>query len=313
VHHERVSVRVLVYGPDGIGKTRFGKEAPKPLFLAAESEHLPRSIPSIEPTDWNDLLTIVRALQDDPMGCETLVLDTVDWLEPKAILHICTRDTGMTKTPLILPDGSPYIEGYGYNHGYDVLVGEWRVLLVELDRLRAKHAMNIVLLAHAQAHRHKNVAGDDYGVIGPSVAKKTSDLLCQWCDAVLYAEFDRQLVQAPESNQPNAKAKVITKGTRICWTEHRGAHRAKNRFSMPPSIPFSWREFARYALADMDELRNRVHLQLEALSDEATRQRVQTYLRQQPEESGVLIQALRWIHAAKTEPEKKEGEITLSS
>lgn len=308
VTRELASVRVLTYGEDGIGKTRFGKEAPNPLFIAAESEHLPRKIPSIEPADWKDLLGIVHALQDDPMDRKTIVLDTVDWLEPKAVLHVCTRDNGMTKTPLILPDGTPYIEGYGYNHGSDVLATEWRLLLVELDRLRTQHGMNIVLLAHARAHRFKNAGGDDYGVIGPSVDKKAADLLCQWSDAVLYAEFDRQLIQAPEKSASNGKAKVVTQGHRICWTQHRGAHRAKNRFSMPASISFSWREFAKYALADIDALQKQIEVKLLELADTDLENKVRKYLNNQPEESGILIQTLEQLNRRSVSPKPATDE-----
>lgn len=301
------ATRVVTYGVDGIGKTEFGKRSPSPFFLCAEISQIPKSIPALQPQDWPDVIKIIRSLQKDPMECKTFVLDTLDWLEPKVVEYVCRRDNRNHSGKLILAGGRPYLEGYGYNRGPGVVLLEWRLLLGELDQLLQAQNMNIILLSHASTHRIKNESGDDYGQIGPGVEKKASDLFCQWADAVLYAEFEKTVIRVADESKLNGKAKVVTDGSRICWTQSRGAHRAKNRFSMPEKIPFSWANFARYALADLAELRHQVERKLASFGDPELIEKVSLFLEDQPVEAGIFYQVLGRLNQIQTERNSDDG------
>lgn len=303
------AVRVLVHGVNGIGKTKFGLDSPGPLFFSAERSLLPDEIPVIEPTSWKDLLEMVDTLIKIPMeGCRSLILDTADWLEPKSVRHVCERDHFPPKRKLILPDGRPFLKGYGYGDGSEVLVQEWRLLLAGLDRLHVTHGWNIIMLAHSGHHRQKNAEGDDFDIIGPKLDKKVADLLCEWADAVLYAEFRKREIYAADPDDARSKAKYISDGERICWTQHRGAHRAKNRASIPASIPFSWASFARYALADVSALRKQVEERLSRLTDLELAAKVRSYLEKQPREAGIYLGVLERLD--RRDQQAKEPDFT---
>jgi hypothetical protein len=287
---------VLLYGPEGVGKTSFLRDAPDPLILCAESaNHSGGSY--LTPKSWLDTLDIVRALYKDPMGYKTLGFDTIDWLEPLAVRHVCERDNDRCKKKLILEDGRTNLDGYGYGKGSDALLEEWRVMLHALSALSERHGMNIVLLGHYGTLREKNLAGDDYGIIGPKIDKKVMQLLCEWPDAVLYAEFTREVVAVANPEQKGSKAKVVTSGDRICWTQNRGAHRAKNRDGMPEHIPFSWAEFARYALADHAALRAKIDALLKTIGDPALDRTVREYIVKNRNESGPLLRSIERLEA----------------
>ena len=300
------AVRVLLVGIDGIGKTTFGLSAPSPTFLCAEPSRIPSQVPAIRPNDWKDVLTIVGSLVKDPWRCKTLVIDTVDWLESDYVIDfICRRDHGKLSDRLIRPGGFVNFEAYGWNGG-DILAREWKQLLSLLQTLYEKHGVNIVLLAHAGPHRKKNASGDDYDVIGPKVHRMSADLFCEWPDAVLYAEFRKEVVRSADPTKVNSKAKVITSDERICWTQHRGAHRAKNRFGMPESIPFSWDDFAKYALADVDALSRRIAEILATRADPSLTEAVNRFLSGRFLEAGLLYRVLDRLEKPKRENEAED-------
>jgi hypothetical protein len=294
------AVRVLLHGEGGIGKTSFGVASPSPFFLCPESSRLPSHVPSVKPDSWADALGIIRAFQADPMDRQTFVIDTIDWLEPAVTQHVCTRDNARYHGRLMLPDGRTHAESYGYALG-DVLLQEWRCFLEELDKLYIERGMNIILLAHTGAHRRRNAEGDDYDLIGPKIERKCADLVCEWPDAVLHAEFDKQLVRTADLERKNSKAKIITGGNRVCWARPRGAQRAKNRFGIPETIPLSWHEFARYALADVMELRQQIDAHLVARQDSSLTERVMAYLEQHPHEAGTMFRVLERLKTPKKE------------
>lgn len=104
--HANLPPRILLAGPEGIGKSTFGSKSPNPLFISAEDgltglDHVQRFSPAN--------LAEVHTLVDQPeiTQFKTLVVDTTDWLERLICSSICARD------------GKSDIEEYGYGKGYE--------------------------------------------------------------------------------------------------------------------------------------------------------------------------------------------------
>jgi len=260
-------LRVLLHGPPGVGKSTFGAQAPKPFFVCAEdnSNHLnvagrfcPRSDLVRQPdgsiqSGWTEVLGTIRWLQNPENEPEmgTLVLDTIDWLEAMVVAYICARDNGTPdptsrRSRTLLVDGKPHINGYSYGGGWATALEEWRVLLAELDRLRKIRGAHIVLLAHSGTNKVSNVEGFDYDLITPKINKLATGLVVEWSDAVLYADWERVMIQAPGDNSP--KAKMNATGKRIVYTTHENAHIAKGR-DLPRMLPLEWAAFYEHARA----------------------------------------------------------------
>lgn len=295
------SVRVTLYGGDGIGKTTFGLDAPDPFFLAAETSQFPASLPAVVPTSWQDVFQIVRDLYNQPFGRKTFVVDTVDFLYPYSVYYVCVRDhpSSSAKSPLLLEDGRPCLENYPYGKGPKIVAQEWNYFLNALNELHLRHGMNIILLAHVGRHKIKNPGGEDYDMLGPAVDRETANLICHWPDAVLFAELFRKpltetvdKIKANAAPKPKERAKMITDGARVCWTQERQAHRAKNRDGMPEAIPLSWNEFARYALADLDTLQAQVDAKLAQINNPEITQKTNAYLASSRREAGTFLRTL---------------------
>lgn len=219
-------LRVVLYGVEGIGKSTFGADAPAPIFLGAEDGTAHLDVARFpQPRTWADAVDALRVLHGEKHDFRTLVVDTVDWLEPLCWRAVCDAAR------------KPDIEAFGYGKGYLAALEEWRRFVHGCDALRAK-GMNVVLLAHALVRPFRNPEGEDYDRFTLKVNEKAAGLLREWADAVLFANF-----QSFAQKQQNGRAKGVG-GARTLYTTHRPAADAKNRWSLPDELPMGWRAFA---------------------------------------------------------------------
>ena len=220
--------RILLYGVEGVGKSTLAAATPAPIFLGAEdgTAHLDvERMPA--PESWSDVKAAIDVLMRETHNYRTLVLDTVDWAEPMLWGFVCARDK--------MKD----IEDYGYGKGYTTALEEWRVLLASLERLRAAKSMNVLLLGHCHAKPFKNPLGEDFDRYELKLNLKAGGLLKEWCDAVLFTNF-KTIVKKEDVGFKNEVRRGITTGERLLYTSEKPAFYAKNRYSLPDSLPLSW-------------------------------------------------------------------------
>ena len=263
-------LRVLLYAPEGCGKTTFGAAAPRPIFLGPEdgTAFLPVKPPRFpEPVCWTDVLDAVRELTTQPHDYQTLVLDTLDWIEPLVWQHICRRDNQRN------------VEAYGYGKGYVAALDEWRLLVGALEQLRRAKRMHVVALSHAHIKPYKNPEGDDYDRFTLKIHDKAGGLWKEWSDAVLFANYETFL------EKDGNRTRATGGGARFLHTQRRAAFDAKNRFDLPARLPLDWAEFALAAslpgpavAARCDGLRVEIRAALAALGDEKTGAQVEAWL-----------------------------------
>lgn len=219
--------RFLVVGQEGVGKTTLGADAPRPIFLCAEDGTAHVDVARFpEPKCLDDVFEAVRTLIDEPHQFETLVVDTIDWMEPLVWQHVCTTAR------------KPDIESFGYGKGYVAALDEWRRLLAELDRLRAAKRMRIMLLAHAHIKAFRNPEGEDFDRFTGKLHDKAFGLIKEWSDHVLFARFQVYTVEK------DGRSKGISDGARVLCTTRTAAYDAKNRADLPPELPLSWADLA---------------------------------------------------------------------
>jgi hypothetical protein len=231
----RRPLRITLYGPEGVGKTSFASGAPKPVFITNEDGGALLDLAAIVVESWRDVQAAIRALREERHEYQTVVLDTVDHLERLLITHIEQREE------------APNIEavGGGYGKGWEMVRQEWGRALDELDKLRER-GMHVILLAHADSRTVKNPSGPDYDQWGLRCNKKSAALLCEWPDAVLFANWEIT-VKTTERREDKAllgRGKVRM-GDRVVYTERSSGQIAKHRFgeSFPKELDLDWRDF----------------------------------------------------------------------
>lgn len=223
---------LVLYGPEGIGKSTFAANAPAPVFLGAEdgTAHLDVSRFPV-PESWNEAHEAMNVLTSEKHEYRSIVIDTADWLEPLIHDHVCKEGSKAS------------IEDFGYGKGYVQALDRWRDFIAQLDVLRTKLGMNVIVLAHSQVRTFRNPAGDDYDRYELKLHAKAAGLLKEWANAVLFTNY---LTYAKEKD---GKLKMQGDGSRVVYTEHRPAWDAKNRYGLPFRLPLDWSEFERAARA----------------------------------------------------------------
>lgn len=222
---------VLLYGVEGIGKSTFGANAPCPIFLDGEGGSANLDVARFPPPEtWEDVKEAIRVLAVESHDFGTLVVDTLDWIEPLLWDFCCRRD------------GEKSIESYGYGKGYAAALDEWRVFLAALERLRKAKPMHIILLAHSWIKQFKNPEADDYDRYELKLHPKAGGLLKEWPQAVLFANHD--IIAAKEEGSGKKKrVRGVDTGRRLIYTQRTAAYDAKNRFNLPASLSLDWSEF----------------------------------------------------------------------
>ncbi len=215
--------RVVAAGPEGIGKSTFAANAPEPLFIAAEDgltglEHVDRFTPST----FDELKKFLDEIEGSAeIAFRTLAIDTADWLERMIHAHLCKAG------------GVKFIEDYakGFGKGYAAASAELVSLLAQLDRIRHKHKVSVIILSHVQIKSHTPPGSDPYDRYEMKGHKGFTGILREWPDACLFMVYETFLTKEKGGNE-----KVIG-GERIMRTIWAPGWDAKNRYNLPDPIP----------------------------------------------------------------------------
>ncbi len=227
--------RILLYGVQGLGKTTFGCTFESPILLRTEDGAAALDVPTF-PTvcqSYGDIIAALSALHDGEHNFKTLVLDSLDWLEPLVFAQTCARLS------------VPSIESVGYGKGYTEADDDWRLLMGWLDSLRHNRGMNIVLIAHSEIKTFTPPDSDPYDRYQIRIHKRAFALWQEWADLVLFCNYVSHIVRQTETK--NSKKRAEGSGDRIIYTQERPAFLAKNRWGLPPEIPIgkdaTWSNF----------------------------------------------------------------------
>lgn len=228
--------RVLLYGVEGIGKSTFGSEAPKPIFIQTEDgldeincDRFPLA------TKLDDVFTALRTLKTEQHDYETVVIDSLDWLERLVWDKLCEQ---YSVASIEKVDG-------GYARGYMLALTLWRELLDYLNALRAR-GMVVILIAHSKVERFEDPESSPYDRYSPRLHKHAGALINEWCDAVLFATR-KMRTQSEDAgfNRKRTVAHAIGKdgGERIMRAYGSPSCVAKNRYGIAEEMPLSWNAF----------------------------------------------------------------------
>ncbi|WP_343030003.1 ATP-binding protein [Alkalibaculum sporogenes] len=231
--------KVVVYGPEGIGKSTFASHFPHPIFIDTEgsTKHLDVAR-TPRPSSWTLLIEQIRYLKSNSQALDTLVIDTADWAEILCIEYICAN-----KLPPKGKENIIGIEDFGYGKGYTYLAEEFGRLLNLLEEL-IELGINVVINAHAQMRKFEQP--DELGSYDRwemKLQKKTAPLLKEWADMVLFANYKTYVVNVDNQGVQKGKNKAQG-GNRVMYTTHHPCWDAKNRDNLKEQLEFKYQEIA---------------------------------------------------------------------
>ena len=218
---------ILIYGRDGIGKSSLAGQFPTPLFIGPEDGTSFLDVARVEGIcDWK---TFILSVDDviasiDKIEFETIVIDSLDWVEPLIHDYICKK----YKVDNLAQAAKGY--GAGYKESFDMQVE----LKNKLKIINQKK--NVVLIAHSQVKSFNDpVTESSYDRYELKLHESNSvsprALWREFVDAILFINHD--VVTSGEGKD----ARASTFGT-FLFTKGTPAFDAKRRVLMPDKIKF---------------------------------------------------------------------------
>ena len=221
--------RVMLYGVEGIGKSTFAAYSPKPIFILTEDglgslpvQHFPlaKTVASV--------MSAITTLYDEKHDYKTVVLDSLDWLEAMVWQEMEAKHDA---------------KDLAYGKGASIAADKWRTIVTAFDALRTKHGMNVILIAHSMIKRFDSPETEPYDRYQPKLQERSGSLIREWADAVLFANW-KTIVKQSDVGFNKTVSRGVSSGERMLFTSERPAYMAKNRYSLPESIPLDWDAFA---------------------------------------------------------------------
>ena len=224
--------RILIYGPEGIGKTTLAAKFPDPVFIDTEGSTNNMDVARFDPpSSWQMLLSEVQYVIDHPEVCKTLVIDTADWAEKLEIEDLCKKK------------GWDGLEGAGWGKGYQYSAEEFGKLLNKLNETINK-GVHVVMTAHAWLRKvelPEEMGAYDHWEM--KTTKKVAPMIKEWADAVLFLNYKVNVINI--DNQGAAKGKNKAQGgRRVIHANHTPFWDAKNRYGMPDELPLEYESIA---------------------------------------------------------------------
>jgi hypothetical protein len=223
--------RILVHGVAGIGKTTFASQADAPVVLMTEDGLGKLQVPHFPlAKSYADVIQAIDALSTEAHEFRTLVVDSVDWLEPLIWAEACRLNKW----------GS--IEEPGYGKGYAAALDIWRAYIDRLNALRDERGMAIIQIAHTDIRRFDSPEHEPYDRYVIKLQTRASALLQEHSDVVLFANYQLSVVKS-EVGFNKKITRALGNGERVLYTTERPAFLAKNRYGLPDVLPLTWKAF----------------------------------------------------------------------
>ena len=220
--------RVLAYGPPGVGKTTFAASAPKPIFIQTENgadvvgaARLPI------PENYLQVEEQIGLLVNETHDYQTLVIDSLDWLEPLVWARVCEQHKLKS------------IEDAGYGKGYVMALDIWRRFIAGINAIRDQKNMAVVILGHSQIRKFEDPDADPFDRYEIKIHKRAADLIMEHCDLIGFCTYKTSTKQVDAGFGRKVNRAVGT-GERVIKTEPRPAFIAKSRYPIPAELPLDW-------------------------------------------------------------------------
>ena len=176
--------KVVIYAPEGFGKSTIASKFPNPLFLDVEDSTHQMDVNRLDRETLSDMRAINKVLAEvKKSDFKTIVIDTIDWME-QMIVDQMIRDAGNDKIQ--------GIEDWGYGKGYTILKEKTALLLASLDSV-IQAGINVVLLAHAKVVKFD--APDGAGAYDRwelKLSKQVAPLIKEWSDLLIFGNWRTQ-------------------------------------------------------------------------------------------------------------------------
>lgn len=215
----------VFYGVHGVGKTELASQFPYPFYLPTIGEEPPDGIEMASggtAETMGDVFNVIEWLLEGQSGFNTLVVDSLDGLEPLIWAETCRLNNWKN------------IEDAGFGKGYVAADDVWRDFLGGVQALRSADIAT-VMIAHTEITRFDSPTSDPYSRYGIKLHKRASALVQEAAQLVGFINY-RHTLKTADAGFNKKVSHAEGSGERQIHLEERPGFLAKSRYATPPSI-----------------------------------------------------------------------------
>ena len=214
----------------------FSACAPDPVFIQTEDGLGQIDVPKFPLAEsFDSVMDSLNALLNEEHSYQTVVIDSVDWLEKLATYKVLEGFKGKTSLAEI-----------DYGKGYAMLIPLFEAVIDRLNQLRREKKMNIVCVAHSKLEKIVDPTGASYDQYAPRLDKRINGLLREWCDLIIFATIEISRTTEKDGFKQRVIAKAVrdqSGNDRVLILESTPAIVAKSRYRLPVKMPLDGEAF----------------------------------------------------------------------
>lgn len=221
--------RVIIYGPEGVGKSTLASGLPSPVLLDTEQGSSQIDVARLDCRSYEDVLNAIESLRTEPHNFKTVIIDSIDWCE-RFLQNSFLKEENRKKNA-----HHKSIEDLGYGKGYKMIEPVAMELLLRLNTLMSA-GMNVVLVGHSRRVKFEvpETAGS-YDKYELNLSKYVAPLVKEWADAMLFCNF---VVTVQDGKGHGGNQRMVYTSPSAPWE-------AKNRHGMPAVMAMDAGEISR--------------------------------------------------------------------
>lgn len=225
---------IIVYGGPGLGKSTFASQAPDAIFIQTENAGGELKLKTMKRgvfTSYDEVMAALRYLYKNPDVFKTLVIDSLDHLEPLVVKH--TLETNGWKS----------INEGAYGAGYVKLEENWRALLSAIKRIVVDKKKIFIGIAHGVVRTVNDPTVEPYDSHEMKLNKRVLPLLKENADVIGF--MNTPIVIDNKTGRAKGGSSVAM------FVRPNAAYEAKTRYSSMPSMiqmnkDDGWSKFSSY-------------------------------------------------------------------
>lgn len=233
--------KILIYGPNGINKSRFSMNAPNAIFLDFDKNLSQYPVVTNKSTGINftldtysQVIEFINLLINEPHDFKTVILDSA------TMLDLIVENQVKLERNIPSVGALPYGEGYHYSKTL------WEQILRKLDFLREKRNVMIIMVCHDKLKDIKNPRTGDYHAYRISLNERIAEMFQHWSTVVFYATTNARFKE--EKGKFGNISKKLLDSHKVLLTEGEDMFTAKRAYDLPEIIPFddpaaAWKVF----------------------------------------------------------------------
>lgn len=133
--------RIVIFGPNGVGKSTLGAQFPSPIFVDTEDGTTHQNVSRIQADNAERFFDALRILNGEEHAFRTVIVDTIDAAERFLRQRVLKRHKVAA------------IEDFGYGRGWTYLREEFDLFLSGCLDVFIRRGINVLIIGHSTVKR----------------------------------------------------------------------------------------------------------------------------------------------------------------